>query len=187
MNTTTLRNRFSWFGLDLGIVLWVATVEIASLIRFGPLTGPAVGGICINGLESVGCYSAYPTSALLMCAFCFIMSLKDAKIAIPLTAFNVSFGELFFTPDVFGTPNWHPEYFQPITTAMWLAIVFIVPILMRRWKYTLRWTWILPFWFAACWTAQWFIPYSRTSLDQVLVSNVFMSVQCVMIWRMFRR
>lgn len=185
------RWHFAWSLIDIEIALYVMLVALISLFQFGPYVGVAVGGLCIPGHGGATCYVGYPTSIILFGIFLLILSVRFPKSALPVMAFNVSFGELLFTVATAPTALYpahdvfNPSYFQPYITSVWLACVFVMPLVLRRMGRRLRFDWLFVPWFAVDVFVQFWEPYFHTTLWSLAVSDVMIVWQFWVVWRLF--
>ncbi len=176
--------------VDLELAALVMINGLSTLIRAGPYAPAFPSGICLPDFGAVGCYTAYPGSLILFSAFMIVLTWKDAKAAIPIMAFNVSFGELLFTvatmPTAFYPAHdvFFPQYFQPYITLVWLTCTFLVPVILWK-RHRIRFDWIFVFWFAAESVVQFWEPYLHTTLWSLGVSDVLIVGQFWVVWRLF--
>lgn len=182
-----------WFLASTGLAEYVLFNGIFTLFKDGPYAGVPVWGICapVVGYGALTCYVSYPGSLVLFSGFMFVLAWQDAKAAIPVMAFNVSFGELLFTVATMPTALYpahdvfNPSYFQPYITSVWLACVFLTPLILQRLGHRLRFDWLFVPWFVVDISVQFWEPYFHTTLWSLGVSDVMIAWQFWVVWRLF--
>ena len=179
-----------WTVVDLELAALVMINGVVTLVKDGPYAPATPTGICLPNYGAVGCYSAYPGSLILFSAFMLVLTRKDAKAAIAVMAFNVSFGELLFTvatmPTAFYPAHdvFNPANFQPYITAVWLGSVLVVPLVLRH-RHRIQFDWLFIPWFATETFVQFWEPYIHTTLWSLGVSDVLIVWQFWVVWRLF--
>lgn len=184
-----------WHYANLLILLDITAVALAGLVRFGPFTGVAVTGVCLEyGLGAVTCYSAYPLTIFVFAAFMVVLDLKRPQIAIPMMMFTVSFGELAFflcsvDPLLLVLPHTGPffiaAYFQPAISLVWIACVVVGLLLLQRQGISPKRLRFFLVWFAYDMAGYFFEPYFHTTWPSMIAAEVNVSLFCAAMWFVF--
>ena len=182
------------FIVDLLFVCYFGLGALGEALMHGPFTIVAAGGVCLPSL----CYEAYPLSIFLYACFLGIVAWRDARAAIPVVAFAISFGELLFPFDSILT-YWNPSPFSPFHMLwtggfiplagdlifIWVSCLVFAPVLLWKLGHKIRFDWAFPAWFALLAVVELWLPYSHTTAQSIFVSLCMMSAQCYVVWRLF--